>query len=135
MDWPCDSLQWFGVDYDSALAKASHSFGSSDFFAQIRRQPCMPLVRMLRRRIGTFERARAARLRRRVARGRELSRSLPDGMVVGEQNAIAYVLGVAGARGQPRGYASGAAGRGVRRTLRSSLIEVPNPNHHPVAGG
>ena len=56
----CGCCRRLGIDYDRALGNAAHSFGASDFFAQIRRQPCVPLVRMLGRRITTFERRGAA---------------------------------------------------------------------------
>ena len=50
------ALQRLGIDYDQALVKAAHSFGAKEFFAQIRRQPSVPLVRLLGRRINMFER-------------------------------------------------------------------------------
>src|SRR5256885_14231232 len=75
------------VDYDRALGNAAHSFSASDFFKQIRRQPSTPLLRMLQRRITSFERHGLARLRHRTQRGSRLSDTVPAGMVVGDQNA------------------------------------------------
>jgi len=75
-----------GIDYDHALGNAAHSFGASDFFQQIRRQPCAPLVRMLRRRIATFDSRGRRPLRRRTMRGAQLARKLPDAVVLGAQN-------------------------------------------------
>lgn len=121
-----------GVDYDETLANAARSFGASEFFTQIRRQPCVPLVRMLERRIATFERWGVARLRRRTMRGDELSRALPAGMVVGEQNSThtCWVFPMRVGNGAEVLIAMRRAG--FDATTRSSLIVVPNKNGSPV---
>jgi perosamine synthetase len=75
-----------GVDYDRALSNAAHSFSRGDFFEKIQHQPCPALVRLLARRLSTFESQGAARLRRRCARGNQLADMLPGGMIVGGQN-------------------------------------------------
>jgi perosamine synthetase len=122
-------LQAFGIDYDRALGNAAHSFGASEFFGQIRRQPCVPLVRMLGRRITTFERRGAARLRRRTERGDDLSRALAEGMVVGEQNST-YTYWVLPVRVENREVVVAALrSAGFDATTRSSLIVVPNGNN------
>ena len=120
--------QWLGVDYDHALGNAAHSFKSSEFFAQIRRQPCVPLVRMLARRINTFERCGVTRLRRRTIRGNELAQALPAGMVVGEQNPTHtyWVLPVRVGNGEAVIAALRAVG--FDATRRSSLVAVRNLN-------
>src|SRR5262249_31381134 len=79
-------LGWLGADYDRALGNAAHSFGKSNFFSQIRRQPSVPLLRMLERRITSFERRGIARLERRVQRGNLLSAMLPSEIVLGCEN-------------------------------------------------
>lgn len=81
------ALGALGIDYDQALVKASHSFAKGNFFEQIRRRPSDPLLRVLQRRIQMFERRDEGRLRKRTVRGRQLSRSLEAGMVVGDNNA------------------------------------------------
>jgi dTDP-4-amino-4,6-dideoxygalactose transaminase len=75
-----------GRDYDEVLNKAAHSFSGGDFFTQIRRRPCVPLMRLVAHRIHSFDRDGNARLARRIARGAAMVRSLPAGMVVGSQN-------------------------------------------------
>src|SRR4051812_24407490 len=81
-----ETLGMLGIDYDRALGNAAHSFGASDFFTQIRRQPSTPLLRMLGRRINGFDRSGAARLRRRTVRGDQLSQAVDGGIVVGREN-------------------------------------------------
>ncbi len=122
------ALEWMGIDYDLALANAAHSFRASDFFTQIRRQPCVPLMRMLQRRIGTFDRRGASRLRRRTERGDELSRGLAAGMVVGEQNPTQTYWVVPVQVGNREAVLAALRGAGFDATLRSSLIVVANPN-------
>jgi len=117
-----------GIDYDGALGNAAHSFGASDFFLQIRRQPCTPLLRMLRRRIAGFDRRGAARLRRRTMRGDQLSQALDIGMVVGDENGshTYWVMPVRIANRDAVLAALRAAG--FDATARSSLIVVPAAN-------
>src|SRR5262249_40978649 len=80
-------LNWFGFDYDRALGNAAHSFAPNDFFVQIRRRPSTPLLHMLERRITAFDRRGISRLQRRANRGHLLSRAMPAGMVIGDQNS------------------------------------------------
>jgi dTDP-4-amino-4,6-dideoxygalactose transaminase len=80
------ALSILGIDYDRALGNAAHSFAANDFFLQIRRQPSIPLLRMLGRRITAFDRRGASRLRRRTVRGNQLSQAIDPEMVVGDEN-------------------------------------------------
>jgi dTDP-4-amino-4,6-dideoxygalactose transaminase len=118
-------LGMLGIDYDRALGNAAHSFGANDFFAQIRRQPCNPLLRMLQRRITTFDRRGAARLRRRITRGNQLLRAVSAGMVVGDENPrhTFWVMPVRVANRDEVLTSLRAAG--FDATARSSLIVVP----------
>lgn len=113
------------IDYDRALGNAAHSFTASNFFAQIRRQPSTPLLRMMGRRITGFERRGAARLRRRVLCGSQLSQSLEPGMVVGDENTshTYWVVPVRVANRDAVLKALRAAG--FDATSRSSMIVVP----------
>ena len=95
------AMQLFRMEYDRALANAAHSFGADKFFVQLRQRPCAALVRMLQRRIGDSDGAIAARLQRRRGRGEELARTLPAGMVVGDQNHTHTLLGAADSCGEP----------------------------------
>jgi hypothetical protein len=114
-----------GVDYDQALGNAAHSFGASDFFTQIRRQPSTPLLRMLGRRITGFEHRGAARLRRRTLRGDQLSQVLGAGMVVGDENT-SHTYWVVPVRIANRDAVLAALrAAGFDATARSSLIVVP----------
>jgi len=115
----------FGVDYDRVLGNAAHSFRSSEFFTQIRRQPCVPLARMLGWRIKTFEARGLNRLRRRTARGEELSRALGGRMVVGEQNPT-HTYWVMPVRVSNReDVVEQLRDAGFDATTRSSIIVVP----------
>jgi perosamine synthetase len=126
-----------GLDYDRALGNAAHSFGASDFFTQIRRQPSTPLLRMLGRRITGFDGRGAARLRRRTLRGNQLSQAIGAGMIVGDENAshTYWVVPVRVANRDAVLPALRAAG--FDATGRSSLAVVPtdgaSPDDSPVA--
>jgi perosamine synthetase len=122
------ALGMLGIDYDRALGNAAHSFGASDFFLQIRRQPCTPLLRMLQRRITGFGRSGAARLRRRTMRGDQLSNAIGVGMVVGDENNshTYWVMPVRVANRDAVLTALRVAG--FDATARSSLIVVPAAN-------
>ena len=125
------------MDYDRALANAAHSFGASDFFTQIRRQPCVPLVRMLGRRITTFERGAAARLRTAGGARQRIGAVLPEGMVVGEQNST-HTYWVLPVRVENReAVVAALASAGFDATTRSSLIVVTDkaPSLRTSPGG
>jgi dTDP-4-amino-4,6-dideoxygalactose transaminase len=125
--------QRMGVDYDQALGNAAHSFGASEFFTQIRRQPCVPLVRMLARRLATFQRRGEARLRRRAARGHELAHTLPEGMVVGDQN-LTHTFWVMPVRvGNRAAVITALRAAGFDATELSSLIVVPAGHEIPAS--
>jgi len=121
-------LGWCGVDYDHALGHAAHSFGKANFFSQIRRQPSAALLRMLQRRILSFERRGLARLERRAQRGNLLSSMLPAGMVVGDQN-LSNTFWVMPVRvGNKDAVLAALRDAGFDATGRSSLIVVQSPD-------
>jgi len=127
-----------GIDYDRALGNAAHSFGASEFFTQIRRQPSTPLLRMLRRRINNFDRDGEARLRRRTMRGHQLSQAIDVGMMVGSENTshtywVMPLLVV-----NREAVLTKLRAAGFDATARSSLIVVPtangsSPEESPIA--
>ncbi len=116
-----------GIDYDRAFSNATHSFGTTDFFEKIRRQPCGPLVRMLQRRLSTFASDGARRLERRTARGDVLAAMLPAGMVVGGQNYSHSYWVVPIRVANPDEVIAALRDAGFDATGRSSLIIVPPP--------
>jgi dTDP-4-amino-4,6-dideoxygalactose transaminase len=118
-------LRGLGIDYDRALGNAAHSFGASEFFTQIRRQPCTPLLRMLERRITGFERRGAARLWRRAMRGHRLSQALGPGMVIGEENSSHSYWVVPVRVANREAVVAALRGAGFDATSRSSMIVVP----------
>ena len=131
------TLGMLGIDYDRALGNAAHSFGTSDFFRQIRRQPSTPLLGMLGRRITGFDRRGAARLQRRILRGNQLSQAIDAGMVVGDENA-SHTFWVVPVRVANRDAVLAALrAAGFDATARSSLIVVPtdgtSPEDSPLA--
>jgi dTDP-4-amino-4,6-dideoxygalactose transaminase len=130
-------LARMGKDYDWILAHAARSFGASDFFSQIRRQPCVPLVRMLARRLKTFERGAVERLQRRTARGNALASVLPEGLVVGEQN-VTHTFWVLPVRVENGDSVIGELrAAGFDATRLSSLVSIENqsPSRQPSPGG
>jgi perosamine synthetase len=132
-------LARLGKDYDRVFAHAARSFGASEFFTQIRRQPCVPLARMLARRVATFERGSARRLRTRTVRGHELTSVLPEGMVVGERNATQtfWVLPLRVSNGDALIGALRAAGFDVTRLSSLMVIDdrAPSPRPSPEGRG
>lgn len=128
-------LKWLGIDYDRVMGCAAHSFGSGDiaFFAQIRRRPSAPLVRLLGRRLRRFERCDAGKLQRRRERGEALAQRLPNGMVVGAANPTHsyWVLPLRIANGDVVVAALRAAG--FDATCRSSLVVVADKRELSVA--
>lgn len=116
---------WFGKDYDEALGNAAHSFGAHNFFEQIRRQPCVPLLRMLERRIATFPCRGVAQLDLRTERGDRLAAVLPAGMVIGACNPT-HTYWVAPLRIANHGEVIATLrAAGFDATHRSSMIAVP----------
>jgi perosamine synthetase len=122
------ALGALGIDYDRTLGNAAHSFAANDFFLQIRRQPCTPLLQMLQRRITGFDRRSSARLERRSLRGNQLSQAIDPGMVVGDQNS-SHTYWVVPVRVANRDAVLAALrAAGFDATARSSLIVVPTPD-------
>jgi perosamine synthetase len=122
------ALDMLGKDYDRALGNAAHSFGANNFFEQIRRQPCAPLLQMLRRRISTFSPRGTRQLVRRTRRGGRLAAALPAGMVVGAQNPT-HTYWVAPVHvANPDEVVRALREVGFDATCRSSLIVVPAAN-------
>jgi perosamine synthetase len=116
-----------GADYDRKLGNAAHSFPGTEFFPQIRRQPCPALVHMLRHRVSTFDVKAAPALRRRTARGNQLGAALPPRMVVGGQNDT-HTYWVMPLRVANTAEVLAALRRArFDATSRSSLVVVPAP--------
>jgi dTDP-4-amino-4,6-dideoxygalactose transaminase len=119
--------RWCGKDFDRDVAKAAHSFPGDEFFEKIRRRPSNALLRLLQRRLETFNALDAPRLRRRTTRGSQLADSLPVGMVVGSQNET-HTYWVMPVRVANVSEVVAALQRaGFDATSRSSLIVVPAP--------
>jgi dTDP-4-amino-4,6-dideoxygalactose transaminase len=116
-----------GMDYDRTFGNATHSFGKEDFFDEIRRQPCAPLVRLLERRLATFPNDGAHRLERRTERGDRLAGRLPRSMMVGGQN-YSHTFWVVPIRiANPGEVVAALRSAGFDATGRSSLIVVRGP--------
>ena len=81
------AYSWRGIDYDRALGNATHSFGTTNFFEQIRHQPCAPLLRMLRHRLKDFPTRGINRLQRRASRGDQLRLKRLFGLPFGFERA------------------------------------------------
>ena len=82
-----------GIDYDRVVGNATHSFGTDDFFDEIRRRPCVSLVRLVERRLATFSLHGARRLERRIERGDQLTEALPRGHGCRRAELLAHLLG------------------------------------------
>lgn len=66
-------VERFGLDFDSFANSAARGFASSDLLIQLRRRPCAPLLRLLRRRWQFYK---FSRFDRRVQMGRTLDAQL-----------------------------------------------------------
>jgi dTDP-4-amino-4,6-dideoxygalactose transaminase len=116
-----------GIDYDRAFGNATHSFGTADFFEKIRRRPCIPLVRLVQRRLARFADCGERRLERRSRRGDQLAASLPVGMIIGGEN-YSHTFWVMPVRvANPREVLCALGAAGFDATSRSSLTVVPPP--------
>jgi dTDP-4-amino-4,6-dideoxygalactose transaminase len=67
-----------GIDHDRLVNGSVRGFPGGDFFERIRRQPAAPLVRMVGRRLRTYDHGRLAR---RTALGEKLASLLGDDVV------------------------------------------------------
>jgi len=117
-----------GVDYDYKFATIAKSFAAEGFFEHIRRQPCMPLVRLLRRRLATYDQANAEQLCRRTARGRRVADDLAAGLVPGGENPTNTYWVLPVRIGTSNGAESALQQAGFDATGRSSLVVVPYPD-------
>lgn len=135
--WLVRALKWRGIDYDRVLSNAAHSFGGDDaeFFVQIRRRLCGPLVRLLARRLQRFEPHDAAKLRRRRERGQELARRLPAGMVVGSENPTHTYWVLPLRVGNLEMLVEKLCEAGFDATGQSSLVVVGDTSAHEFAAG
>ncbi len=69
------SVERCGVDFDNMANASARGFSKTDLLNQLRRQPSIPLLRLLRRRWSTYN---TTRIDRRIALGRTLDRELID---------------------------------------------------------
>lgn len=124
-----------GVDFDRAVAESSRSFPGDSFFQKIRRQPCNAMLRLLARRIARFDSDGLRRLRQRTMRGKQLARSLPTGMVVGDENNT-HTYWVMPLRVANKQEVLNALYRaGFDATARSSLKDFSESARTPLAVG
>jgi dTDP-4-amino-4,6-dideoxygalactose transaminase len=73
-------LRVLGRDYDAFLTVSARSFPGEDFFFKIRHRPCLPLLRLVSRRIRTYP---GSRLTQRTAAGLELLEAIPARLAFG----------------------------------------------------
>ena len=76
--------RWFGTSHEKWVSGAVRGFAGSDFFASIRRQPSVPLLRLLRRRLAQGVQTSAVQ---RSVRSRQLQGLLRGVHCVGAQAA------------------------------------------------
>jgi len=65
------------IDYDSYIHNLSRSFPSGNFFENIRKQPCFPLLKLLLYRLETYQHKT---IEARIERGNYLLQNLPDSL-------------------------------------------------------
>lgn len=73
-----------GIDYDTYIHKLSRSFPKGNFFAEIRKRPGMPILKLMLRR---FERYDFSVITQRTERGELLEKSLPASVIFPGRNA------------------------------------------------
>ncbi len=115
-----------GRDYDRWLNGAARGFPGSDFFRQIRQQPCAPLLAVLRRRLRSYD---ARRWELHAEKGRSLARILSTGGISCPGAAMAphtyWVFPVAA--DEPKRLMGELARAGFDATQGQSLCVVPPP--------
>jgi len=70
------------IDYDSYIHNLSRSFPSGNFFENIRKQPCFPLLKLLFYRLETYQNKT---IEARIERGNYLLQNLPDSLKFPDQ--------------------------------------------------
>jgi dTDP-4-amino-4,6-dideoxygalactose transaminase len=118
-----------GIDHDQKFATIARSFSANGFFEHIRHQPCVPLVRLLARRIATFEQAAAEPLRRRSHRGQQVASGLAGELVPGGANPTNTYWVLPVRLGHGNGAIAELQAAGFDATARSSLVVVSFPEN------
>lgn len=78
-------LERKGIDHDAYIHNLSRSFPNGNFYEKIRRQPCLPLLKLLLYRLKTYD---FARIETRVTKGNYLLQNLPESLKFPGQKAI-----------------------------------------------
>jgi perosamine synthetase len=71
-------LEKKGIDYDAYIHKLSRSFPNGNFYEQIRKKPCLPLLKLMLRRFKTYD---FSRINKRIERGNFLVNNLPESIL------------------------------------------------------
>ena len=79
--------RWCGTTHEKFVSSAVRGFAGGDFFVQIRRQPSVPLLRLLGRRLGQGVQASAVRRSAMSRKLQGLLRGVSDASAIGTQAA------------------------------------------------
>ena len=122
---------WMSLDfdYDRWINRAARGFPGEGFFEQIRKQPCTPLLAVLKRRLQGF---RSNRLERHVKKGRDLAALLNEnvfcpGATISPHTYWVFPVLV----NEPGGLIEHLAMAGFDATQGQSLCVVPPPADRP----
>ena len=116
------------IDYDRKIAGLARSFAADRLFELIRRQPSVPLVQMLARRIATFDNKTAAKLQRRMVRSARVAASLSSEYLIGGENGThTYWVFPIRLNQENASVVESLQEAGFDATRLSSLVIVPFP--------
>jgi perosamine synthetase len=117
------------LDYDRWVNRAARGFPGDYFFEQIRKQPCVPLLAVLKRRLTRFNRRR---LERHVEKGQKLAEILGEKVFCpGAANRPHTFWVFPVLINEPEGLIEHLALAGFDATQGQSLCVVPPPADRP----
>ena len=116
-------------DYDRWVNRAARGFPGEGFFEQIRKQPCTPLLAVLKRRLQRFN---SKRLERHVKKGRKLAELLKENVFCPGAESSPHTYWVFPVLvNEPGGLIEHLARAGFDATQGQSLCVVPPPTDRP----
>lgn len=121
-------LEKKGVDYDSYIHGLSRSFPNGNFFEQIRKQPSLPLLKLMNSRFNFYD---FSIIEKRMERGRMMARAMPESLIFpGSESTVQTFWAFPVLTLEPLKLVAKLKKAGFDATHKSSLeiIELPENN-------
>jgi hypothetical protein len=121
-------LEKKGVDYDSYIHGLSRSFPNGNFFEQIRKQPSLPLLKLMNSRFNFYD---FSIIEKRMERGRMMARAMPESLIFpGSESTVQTYWAFPVLTLEPLKLVAKLKKAGFDATHKSSLeiIELPENN-------